>query len=495
MMLLRPKESVISRLMLGVFLIASACMGIGVVISNHVRNFDCAFTLFAVSRRQLPLLADLGAVIPRSCSDDREQSSTIVEAVEAQKTYETNSEISRPDTSCNARTETLEAKVPLPSKVLCIRQVDAEVQTSFPVRTKIPRQYSPPMLSVFLVLAGLLLGVIFSSCLDLVHVWDVCTDEVNDGLLGNAVCLSKTGPAIDQMMATVSKLDDSTAQTTSKLNRISNVNVTALGGVVASALEGVVGDVLEAVVNDMNNASITKILMGAVTDALEMVVADLNDALRAVGSETEVMNFATTVGDTLAAVVTDATDVNDIQDVLTAVVVDTLTAAVSDAIAPPPIYPPSGSCACDRLADVDVPLTTTIWAMAGQKVGFSIDYSRIENTSLDKTTGSSHSACESTSYRWLKTGDPAGTGHHSFIHTINVTANMTAASDGPGEYTQWALCRNSAGAVVDTALGRVVVEMVSVPRLRHEPKVMQVGPGDTIIFDVREQVLMGDDRK
>merc|ERR1712032_860745 len=112
----------------------------------------------------------------------------------------------------------------------------------------------------------------------------------------------------------------------------------------------------------------------------------------------------------------------------------------------------------------------------------------IENTSLDKTTGSSHSACESTSYRWLKTGDPAGTGHHSFIHTINVTANITAASDGPGEYTQWALCRNSAGAVVDTALGRVVVEMVSVPRLRHEPKVMQVGPGDTIIFDVREQL-------
>ena len=436
------------------------------------------------SRRQLPLLADLGAIIPRSSGDDREQHSREVKELEIHKICEAHNDTLHPDT----QTEALRITTPLPSEAPPLSQVDAEVQVSLPTMPKTSRQNVTPIVSVFLVFTGLLLGIFFSILLDLMNAWRVympTTDEASDAVLSNAVCLSETAEEIVRpTKPTESEIVSGRA--TSKLDQISTANVDVMGVVVAGALEGVVANVLDTV-NGMNNVSVTKMLMGAVNDALEMVVADVTDTLRAVGSESEVRNFAAVVGDTLAAVVTNATDVNDIQDVLTAVVVDTLTAVVSDAIAPPPTCPSSSTCVCDRLA----PMTTTIWAMPGQKVGFSIDGSRFDGTDSDKAKGLSHSSCEATSFRWLKTGDPHETGYHSFIHMINVTANTTAAGDGPGIYTQWALCRNSAGAAVDTAMARVAVEMVSVPRLRNEPKVMQVGPGDRIVFDVREQVTAG----
>ena len=151
---------------------------------------------------------------------------------------------------------------------------------------------------------------------------------------------------------------------------------------------------------------------------------------------------------------------------------------------------------CDRLVNRSMPPTTTIWVMSGQKISFSMNGFRIKSPASDKTGHLSHRACDNTSYRWLKTGDLPESGDHSFMRIVNVNADATAAGDGPGTYTQWALCRNFAGAIVDTVMASVAIEKVSVPKLRNEATFLRVGSGDAVAFDVRDQVVTGwDGRK
>ena len=418
----------------------------------------CVFS----ARRQAPQLADLGAVVPGPAFEDR------CNGAQEKQECKMNRACKQTTQTGTSKAKTTTSKGPAPSKPPS-RQIDAEVQTPLQGKPDIPRQDGRTRLPMLCVMAGFLLGLIFAVFADPTLVWNGNgseTEQVNAAFISNSLCLP-----------------ESETITSSELSRIPPVNIQTLGLVVASVLEGVVPNESQTVVNGMNDASINEVAMRAVTDALEIVVADVTDTLRSVGSDAEVRNFATAVGDTLAAVVTNATDANDIQEVLTAVVVDALMAAVSDAIAPPPTDPsPPGDCACDRLDNRSVPPTITIWVMSGQKISFSVD-----GFSEDL----SHSACEGTSYRWLKTGDSPESGDNSVVRTINVSADAIVVGDGPGTYTQWALCRNFMDAAVDTVMARVAIEKVSVPELRNNVTLLRVRPGDALVFDLRDQVLAG----
>lgn len=436
-------------------------------------------------KRLAPQLADLGAMLPDAAFEDRSEG--------AQEMQESKTDQAcKQTTETTSEAETTPSKVPAPSKVPS-QQIDAEVQTSLPCKPDIPPQHWRKILPMLCVMPGFLLGLIFAV---FVNPTLVCngtgteTEQVNAAFISNSICLPESDKILDVLPAIVPRATEPETITSSKLSRIPPVNIQALGSVVASVLEGVVANVSQTVVNGMSNASINEVAMRSVTDALEIVVADVTDTLRSVGSDAEVRNFATAVGDTLAAVVTNTTDANDIQEVLTAVVVDAFMAAVSDAIAPPPTdIPPPDDCAYDRLDNRSVPPPTiSIWVMPGQKISFSMDGSRINSTEPDKNACLSHSACDGTSYRWLKTGDSPESDDYSVVRTINVSTDAIVVGDSPGTYTQLALCRNFAGAAVDTVMARVAIEKVSVPEFRNNVTLLRVRPGDAVVFDLRDQV-------